>query len=1155
MAHSKCPQYLQYGFSWHVDAGLISFFNHYNSIQPMRTTILIALFAIIFCLNSDAQSCLPDGISFGSQGEINDFPANYPGCKVIEGNVTINSLDIYNLDSLSAVTSMGSLLVASKVLTNLNGLENLTTVGGDITIFLNEALTSISSLENLQTVGGNFLIQNNPVLTSLNGLGNVKTIPGNFEVTWNAALTNLSGLQNLDTVAGNFIIHSNNSLTSLTGLGGLTKVGGVFSIQENPVLGNLGNLASLASLNDGLSIQSNNVLKNLNGLSQLTAIEGGLNIIDNPELSSLSGLQKITTVGGNIEIVTNPGLTSLIGLDNLVSAGGLRLYENTALTSVSSLSSLTAVENEFGIQYCIALTSLNGLEHLTTVGRFYIYQNYALTSLSPLENLTSVMNLEISSNPLLTNLSGLDGLTSVGGGLLIENNDALTSLTGLEQLASSGTIYIQENDVLTNLSSLSGLQSVGAPLWPNNNNGLKIDNNAALTNLNGLENLQHIGGYLSIWNNVALTSLTGLENLMSVDENLVIYNNDALTSLSSLESLSFVNLSISIWGNNSLPHCAVFAVCNQLLNDPESIYISDNAPGCDNPAEVAAQCHSIPVLADVRFDNNGNCQSDPSDTPVSDVQIQLKGMAHLLLKQTGTDGRLQFNYLEDEPFSMYLTQFPTDHWGACQDPILLDPNGSSDTLKTTFLLSPLTQCPELTIHLGMPSFFRGCLVTSDMEVSAQNSGAVIAQGVKIAVVLPTVLELTASAPPVEAQTGDTLYFDLGNLAPFDKATVLLTVRTKCDTFLMGQTLCIETFGTLDNACPNTLPAFSEIKLSAKCVGDSLVRFTIKNIGDAPTQAPHQYTIFHNESPMDAVSFILDVQQNLTVDVPADGATYRMEATKFDDGSLTAVAIENCRELTPGLITAFWFDDGPPEYDFDCRQVIGSYDPNLKSAIPTGAGPNYTITSNRSIQYTIDFQNTGTDTAYRVLLRDVLPSGFELNTFRPGYASHPCTWEIRGNTLDVLFFPIALPDSNINEPASHGFFTFDIDQKPDLPDGTYFQNTASIIFDFNPPIITNTVYHTIGKLSVAADEPQPYAALWQVAGNPTRDAATFSALTFIAGEKRFELYDASGRPVRTIRFSGQTFDFQRDALPDGMYFFRIGDEQGRWFTGKIVVLTP
>jgi len=289
-------------------------------------------------------------------------------------------------------------------------------------------------------------------------------------------------------------------------------------------------------------------------------------------------------------------------------------------------------------------------------------------------------------------------------------------------------------------------------------------------------------------------------------------------------------------------------------------------------------------------------------------------------------------------------------------------------------------------------------------------------------------------------------------------------------------------------------------------------------------------------------------------VPADGATYRVQAPKHGDGSFAASAIENCGGLTPGLITAHWLDEGPLPYDFDCRQVIGSFDPNQKTAIPTGAGPNHIIAANRPLQYTIDFQNTGTDTAFRVLLRDVLPAGLNISTFRPAFASHPYSWEIRGmDTLEVLFFPIALPDSNVNEPASHGFFTFEIDQFVNHPDGVIFENTAAIVFDFNPPIITNTVVHTIGSLIVTVDEPQPQRDLWRVAGNPTRTMATFSAVNPTPGVKRFELFDTGGRLVRLARFEGQSFEFHRESLAAGMYFFSIADERGRRFGGKIVVV--
>ena len=55
----------------------------------------------------------------------------------------------------------------------------------------------------------------------------------------------------------------------------------------------------------------------------------------------------------------------------------------------------------------------------------------------------------------------------------------------------------------------------------------------------------------------------------------------------------------------------------------------------------------------------------------------------------------------------------------------------------------------------------------------------------------------------------------------------------------------------------------------------------------------------------------------------------------------------------------------------------------------------------------------------------------------------------------------LPDSNINEVASNGFFKYTVRQLPDLPIGTTFENSASIYFDFNDPVKTNTTFHSIG----------------------------------------------------------------------------------------------
>jgi hypothetical protein len=128
-------------------------------------TILIALF---LTSSASAQSCLPEGITFITQTEIDSFLVNYPGCVVIEGNVLIKGGNsIVDLSGLSGLTSVGGNLAISYsyLLTSLSGLNNLTSIGGDLNIFGNDLLTSLTGLDginagsivNLRIVGNDAL--------------------------------------------------------------------------------------------------------------------------------------------------------------------------------------------------------------------------------------------------------------------------------------------------------------------------------------------------------------------------------------------------------------------------------------------------------------------------------------------------------------------------------------------------------------------------------------------------------------------------------------------------------------------------------------------------------------------------------------------------------------------------------------------------------------------------------------------------------------------------------------------------------------------------------------------------------------------------------------------------------------------------------------
>ena len=90
-----------------------------------RFVFLVVIFSFSHLL-VQSQSCLPEGIIFDSQAQIDSFQLNYPGCCEIEGSVTISGGDsITNLFGLSTIKSIwGNFLIESNSeIKNLIGLD------------------------------------------------------------------------------------------------------------------------------------------------------------------------------------------------------------------------------------------------------------------------------------------------------------------------------------------------------------------------------------------------------------------------------------------------------------------------------------------------------------------------------------------------------------------------------------------------------------------------------------------------------------------------------------------------------------------------------------------------------------------------------------------------------------------------------------------------------------------------------------------------------------------------------------------------------------------------------------------------------------------------------------------------------------------------
>lgn len=139
-------------------------------------------------------------------------------------------------------------------------------------------------------------------------------------------------------------------------------------------------------------------------------------------------------------------------------------------------------------------------------------------------------------------------------------------------------------------------------------------------------------------------------------------------------------------------------------------------------------------------------------------------------------------------------------------------------------------------------------------------------------------------------------------------------------------------------------------------------------------------------------------------------------------------------------------------------VACSWDPNDKSVYPAETPSAPATLNTETLEYNINFQNTGNDTAFQVVIDDTLSAFLDLESFEIIASSHAMTANLDypNRIVSFRFENILLPDSNVDEPGSHGFVRYRIKALQGIPDSSEVTNTGYIYFDFNPAVITNTV---------------------------------------------------------------------------------------------------
>ena len=225
-----------------------------------------------------------------------------------------------------------------------------------------------------------------------------------------------------------------------------------------------------------------------------------------------------------------------------------------------------------------------------------------------------------------------------------------------------------------------------------------------------------------------------------------------------------------------------------------------------------------------------------------------------------------------------------------------------------------------------------------------------------------------------------------------------------------------------------------------------------------------------------------------------------------------------------------------------QSVVNSFDPNDKLVIQ-GEEIDYENIG-EFLDYRIRFQNVGTANALNVVITDTISDKLDWTTFQPISSSHDYRIELIGQEeINFIFDNINLPYEDLDEEGSNGYITFKIKPKSDVEVGDVIENTAYIFFDFNPPIITNTVSTTIvGDVSIEDLEKLDFS----VYPNPVKDILHLNIPPEIQVHQ-LSLYNISGQLVKS--FDSRTM-IKLEDLNSGTYFLQIDTNLGSFRKGLV-----
>ena len=534
--------------------------------------------------------------------------------------------------------------------------------------------------------------------------------------------------------------------------------------------------------------------------------------------------------------------------------------------------------------------------------------------------------------------------------------------------------------------------------------------------------------------------------------------------------------------------------------------------------------------------------------------------------------------VESDVYSVSLLR-KNDRWNICDPaPFTVDLTTEYDTSFHDFALSPAINCPLLEVALSATPAIQ--CDTQLITISYGNAGTEEATDASVRLTLDDNLTFLSAGTPAD-QEDQALIFSLGDLPPGSAGSIVLTARVACNDVTEGQAISSQAmiFPIVDCAPINADWDGSSIVVIGRCDMDG-VDFTITNQGSADMTQSQNYVIVEDIVLLEQDEFQLASNESIEINVnlpEGDVGTYRLiaEQSEGHPGSLFPTAVvEGCQTVnnnsfSTGFVAQFPDNDGDLNLDILTQEVVALDQgaPVQLTAYPRGYQDSIII-PNTDIEYSVFFAFPDNNSFERVVIRDTLPAQLDFNSLEMGAASHPYDFVLyQGGILKITFDSIRIfSDGGTGEADANirtGYATYRLSQKPNTTAGTQIRNRAAVYFDYESPVFSREVRHTVGcddlyesDCFLTSDRNLPRATGVDISlsPNPVGERTTVRLTGWQQANTpfRFQLYDAAGRKIYQQFFTGDQFELIRPNVAAGSYFYEVTGGGFHLGSGKVIL---